>query len=85
MENIQFFLEKFKKIEVPNSDLIKALQSTILKNTGIDVPKNKINIQRNQIFIQVSPIEKSEIILKKPLIIKDLEDGLLGKFPQEIR
>ena len=82
MEQINFFLDRFRKIEVPNKVLIESIQKSFLKHVGSEVKKENIKVTNGGVFINASPIEKSEFLLKKKEIIKNVEASLLRKAPR---
>lgn len=82
MEKINFFLERFRNIEVPNKALIESIQKSFLKNIGSEIDKENIKITNGGVFIKASPIQKSEFLLKKKEIIEDLEKDILQKAPK---
>ena len=68
------FLEKFKKILFKKEEIYNIIIETIFKNTSIRIEINKIKIENTTIFVQVSPIILSEILINKDKILLDLKE-----------
>ncbi len=72
MQEIKFFLEKFKNILQGDRDLKNELIVKINKETGIILTDTRVKIKEKTAFIQEKPVVKSEIFLKKDKIIESL-------------
>ena len=69
---INDFLEKFKKLLFKEEEIYKIISEIILKNTSFVVPTNLIKIKGDTIYLNCSPMLRSEILMKKRQIISDL-------------
>lgn len=72
MEGIKFFLNKFKNLTPPHYFIKKELTLSIKKILNINIKKEHISISSDIIYVKTSPIIKSEIFIKKNLILQDL-------------
>ena len=78
MKNISSFLERFKNIKPPHKFIKEEFISLIKENIGFDLNKKDIDIKNNK--IQITPdstIIKTEIILKKNNLLKELNKNLI--------
>lgn len=65
-------LEKFKKLLFKEEEIYKIISETIFKNTTFVVPHNLIKIKGDIIYLNCSPMLRSEILMRKRQIISDL-------------
>jgi len=72
MEGIAALLERIVLPKLPHEVLKKVVQEAILQETKIHIPIASIKIQKQNIFIEGHPIERSEILQKKEHIYKHL-------------
>jgi len=72
-----FFLSETIKKEL--------IQKTIKENTNLDVKDEEIEIKNNTIVLNIKPIYKNEIFLKKEKILLDISNALGKKSPTDIR
>lgn len=79
MQDITLYLKKYAKIGLKELKIKEFLGESIKEICGIDVDKEKLDIQSNQINIKVIGTEKSEIYMKleqiEELFIKKIEQG----------
>jgi len=84
MIEIKDLLLKFNKLllfeEVKKDLIIHALNQVI----GIQIKKEDIKIKNNTVYLNIKPIYKNEILLKKDEISKKLKESLGKKTPQNI-
>jgi hypothetical protein len=72
MKSVGGFFDKFNsKITKQVRNLVFVIE-TIKKHTGIDVEMKDISISNGILRIKASPVQKNEIFMKKPKILKDL-------------
>ena len=74
--NNKLFSEELKK------ETIRSVISEVIK---IQIDSKDIEIKNNTVYLNIKPIYKNEIFLKKDLINKKLEENLGKKFPKDIR
>jgi hypothetical protein len=79
MEGIAALLERIILPKLPHEVLKKVVQEAIFNETKINIPSSSIKIQKQKIFIDGHPIERSEILQKKErihayLLTKGFED-----------
>jgi hypothetical protein len=85
MINFADLLNKYRQLTPPDSHLKSVVIETIHQYVGVEVKPNQIKFKGKNVFIQASPIIKSEILLKQNLIIKKLNSELQGLSPTAIR
>ena len=83
--NISSFLEKFKNIIPPDDFLKKTFISIIKEEVGIEIPRKDIKIERGTIYLSASPAIKSELYIKKPLLLRRLSAILSQEKISDIR
>ena len=74
--NIKSFLEKYKTFTPPHDFIKKAFISAVLEETGIAIESKDIRIVRNTIYLTASPAVKSELYIKKPLLLERVRSKL---------
>ena len=67
------FLEKFKKILFKKEEIYKIISQTIFKYTHFELEPKFISIKNAIIYIDTTPIVKSEIFVYKNKILFDLK------------
>lgn len=73
MFQINQFLDRFKNIS--NSEKIKKqLVAEILTKNNISVKLEQISFSKTTVFIKVSPIIKTEILLRKEEILSEIKN-----------
>ena len=65
-----------------NKELLREIISQILK---IDINREDIKIKNGSLYLNIKPIYKSEILLKKEEIFKKLKEAMGDKAPIDIR
>jgi hypothetical protein len=70
---ISGFLDKFKKILFQKEEIYKIISKTILKHTHVYLDPSLIKIKNSSIYIESSPIIRSEILVFKNKILLDLK------------
>ncbi len=83
--NIGSFLEKFKNITPPDDFLKKTFISVVKEETGIEVPRKDIKITHGVIYLSASPTIKSELYIKKSLLLKRISAALSKEQISDIR
>lgn len=73
MGNIDDFLNKFKVIIDREESKKEIILKIINKKTGKGINLYNLSIKNNTLFIKTNPYLKSEIILNKESIIKDIK------------
>lgn len=73
MGNIDDFLNKFKVIIDREESKKEIILKIINKKTGKGINLDNLSIKNNTLFIKTNPYLKSEIILNKESIIKDIK------------
>ena len=71
--HITGFLEKFKKILFQKEEIYKIISAVISKHTSFPIEPKLIKIKNAIIYIQSTPILRSEILVYKNKILTDLK------------
>ncbi len=85
MKDIKSLLEKFNFILGSSEVKRDAVKNAILEVSKIDIPKENIEIKRCVAYLNVKPIIKSEIVLKKETILSVIEKYLGFKKIEDIK
>jgi hypothetical protein len=87
MEVINNFLQKFKNITPPDTEVKKALSQTLVSILNLNVNTNKISFNQKTgvIFLKITNIKKTVIFLKKTEIIKKINKLLKKDLISDIR
>lgn len=78
MEQISFFLEKFKNLGLASEAVKRAFIETVEKTTGASLPPGSVAVKDDTIFVKARPALKSELFIKREQILAGLFK-LLGK------
>lgn len=73
LKSLADFLKKFELLVPPHKVVKENLTKAILEVTGITVEDGNIAIQGSVAFLKLSPIKKTEILLKGKAILLELE------------
>ena len=85
MIEIKDLLSRFENI-LSNGETKKAIIREILSQTlNLDIKKEDLEIKNNIIYLNIKPIYKNEILIKKDQIVKKLEEKLGERAPKNIR
>lgn len=72
--SLNSFLDKFKKIIGENTQNKDFIIESIEKELHKKIDKNNIKISKNILYLNISPIFKNEIYMRKEKILKSLEE-----------
>ncbi len=85
MLEIKDLLARFEGILVKEEFKKEAVREIISKIVGFEIKSEELNIKNGTLYLNIKPIYKNEIFLKKERIIKELEKALGKKSPEDIR
>jgi hypothetical protein len=86
MFEIKDLLNRFSNILSSGEAKKFLIKEAVYETTGIQVSSEKIKIKNNIIFLEIKPILKNEIYLKKEKILQKLAEKLGGnKAHEDIR
>lgn len=74
MLNLSSLLEKFKHLKDPKEEREK-IATIISKCLGFEVEANLIDLKNGILYLNVSSYVKTEIFMKKELILESLKKG----------
>jgi hypothetical protein len=74
MIELSQLLGKFEKL-LSDGELGKeAVQKALKDAAGLEIPKEKINIRSGTIYLDIKPLYKNEILIKKDLVLAKLKE-----------
>lgn len=76
MKNLSSFLDKFKNITPPERFVKEVFIKVVSDTTEITLLKNEIDVRGSVLFITTQPAIKSELFLKKDLLLEKLNQEL---------
>ena len=85
MIEIKDLLVRFNNILLGEEGKKEIIKKTIYEVIGIEIKKQEIEIKNNIIYLNIKPIYKNEIFIKKDEILSQLKQKLDKKAPLEIR
>ena len=85
MIEIKDLLSRFNNLLLSEELKINAVKNSLNKLVGIDIKPKEIEIKNNVVYLNIKPIYKNEIFIKKDKIILDLSKSLGVKTPENIR
>lgn len=84
MNQISFFLEKFKNIELQGVLVREALILAVKEECGILLPESAVSLKNGTLIVRAHPAAKSELFMKKERILARVE-RILGKKIHNLR
>ncbi|MEI7809995.1 MAG: hypothetical protein WCI41_00335 [bacterium] len=85
MIEIKDLLLKFNNLLSNEGFKKESIREIISKAIGIKIDSKDITIKNNIIYLDIKPIYKNEIFLKKDFINTQLKEALGKKAPQDLR
>ncbi len=85
MIEIKDLLLNFSKLLLSEEVRKESVRETILKITKVPIKKEEIKIKNGTLYLNIKPIYKNEIFIKREQIISELEAVLGKKTPQNFR
>jgi len=77
MEQISFFLERFKTLGLDSSLLKQVFIDTVRKNLNVTLLKEDVQVRDGVVSVKAHPALKSELRIKRKDILEELS-GILG-------
>lgn len=85
MIEIKDLLLKFNEILVSGEIKKEFIKKSINSILGIEINNDDIKIKNNTVYLNIKPLYKNEILIKKELITAKLEEFFGKKSPSDIR
>jgi hypothetical protein len=79
------YLDKFKTLLSTNDEIYNAIIQTVNKKTGSTITIKNIKLSGTIVYLQTSPMHKSQILIHKASILSDLSKLLPVKHFDDIR
>jgi len=83
MKKIGDLLEKFKKFKNPKDNL-RTISKIIEGISGVTIEPEKIVVRNKKIFLTLNPFEKTEILLRKNVILDKIKDQIKDLVVEDI-
>jgi hypothetical protein len=85
MLSVGGFFERFKGKAAEHIHFLTIVMEAIEKHTRVKLDMKDIRVVNGVLRITTSSLKKNEIFLKKPLIIKEIQEKAPGKYLEDIR
>ena len=85
MIELKDLLSRFSNILLGEEEKIASIRNAISSSINIEIDPKDIKIKNNIIYLNIKPIYKNEILIKKEDIFLKLKESLGEKAPKEIR
>ena len=85
MEQISFFLEKFKSLGLGDIAAKTALVESVEKILKVKIPVSSVTLRNGIFFVSAHPALKSELYLGREAILVELEKTLGSECKKSIR
>lgn len=86
MLEIKDLLSKFNNIILSGEGRKQVLKEALFEVTGIIIETKNISIKNNIVYLNIKPIYKNEIFLKKDKIFEKLQNKIgINKIPDDFR
>ncbi len=63
----------------------ESIRNIISETIGIQIPLKDITIKNNTVFLNIKPVYKNKIFIKKEQILSKIEETLGKKAPSDLR
>jgi hypothetical protein len=84
MIEIKDLLGRFKELLSSEDYKKEAVRDTLKNILDLDIEKEKITIEKNSILLDINPVYKNEVFIKKDIILSSIFEKL-GKKNMEIK
>ncbi len=85
MIEIKDLLLQFQNLLVSEEVKKESIRNIISKVVGVQISSEDIKIKNNTIYLNIKPVYKNELFLKREQILKKLAESLGKKAPKELR
>jgi len=85
MIEIKDLFAKYDKLLFREEKRRESIIEILNKVLNIQIRPEDVTIKNNVVFLNLKPIYKNEIYLKKEQILKEIEEKIKGKPPNDIR
>lgn len=85
MEQISFFLEKFKTLGLEGALSKQVFIEAVEKVLAVRLPADSVELRQDTFFVKAHPTLKSELYLKRETILVELAKVLGSKIDKKIR
>tara|TARA_B100001971_G_C17906947_1_gene390851 strand:+ start:355 stop:618 length:264 start_codon:yes stop_codon:yes gene_type:complete len=79
------YLSKFKTLTPPNKAVKDIVMSIIKKEIDINISTENIEVRGDTIFLYVDSFVKTEILLRKNILLRELKNKLGNKIIRDIK
>ena len=83
MRQISDLLEKFKKFKNPKDNL-RTISKIIEETTGVTLEPETIAVRNKKIILAIIPLEKTEILFRKDVILDKIKDQIKDLVVEDI-
>lgn len=84
MQDIKDLLSSFKEVLLGEENRKEKIISIIESITKIKIKSTDFEIKNSIIFLNIKPVFKNEIFLKKELILKEIKNSFSKRVPIDI-
>ncbi|MBU6389941.1 hypothetical protein KGQ31_00130 [Patescibacteria group bacterium] len=85
MEQISFFLEKFKTLGQKEAVLKGVFLDCVLAVTGVSLPNDSVSFRGDTFFVKTHPALKNELYIKKERILSEFTKQIASTPARNIR
>lgn len=85
MIEIKDLLISFEKLLLSSEIKKQVIIDILQKNLNLLISKEDIKIKNNDLYLNIKPIYKNEILIKKDKILKELDVALGNKAPKDFK
>ncbi|HET8575317.1 MAG TPA: hypothetical protein VFM02_04085 [Candidatus Paceibacterota bacterium] len=85
MQSFSNLLKRFKNLTPPDGIIREAVSKVLMEQLGVEIPVQKIQIRSKVVFLQENNIIKSQVFLKKKILLQELQKVLEKQAPKDIR
>jgi hypothetical protein len=76
MNPLASFLDRFRSLKPPQASLKKAVVRALSEVMQVEIPPEKVRLSQGAAFLDVDPLIKSEVFLKKAELLRRVRELL---------
>lgn len=70
MDSLASFLDRFRKLKPPEASVKRAVSGAIRDVVQIEVSEDRVRLARGVVYVDVDPLIKSELFLKRTELLR---------------
>ena len=85
MQRIEFLLERYRHLTLPDDAVRSEFVHAVARVLGVVIEKGDVSLRNGTLYVKGSPALKSELFMKRRLLLDEMRGVLEKKAPEDIR